>query len=176
MYSLINRLTTKTNIIAGLVFIIIIILLVFPVLFGAYNIDIKSIFDVQFGFDTVFVQNLLDNLGEKGRYGYMVATLLVDTPYAIIYGFVYAALINKMLVGSKQKMRFLVYLPFAISFFDVLENTFTINFLIQYPQITTTFVPVAAMANRLKWTFATLTILVFFVLLIILMYKKRQKT
>ena len=175
MYSLINRLTTKTNIIAGLVFILIINLLVFPVLFGAYNIDIKSIFDVQFGFDTVFVQNLLDNLGAKGRYGYMIATLLVDTPYAVIYGFVYAVLINKILVRGKQKMRFFVYLPFVISFFDVLENAFTINFLLEYPHITSEFVPVASVANRLKWTFAVLAILVFFVSLIILMYKKRQK-
>ena len=57
------------------------------------------------------------------------------------YGFVYAVLINKMLAGSNQKMRFSVYLPFAISFFDVLENAFTINFLLEYPQITPAFVP-----------------------------------
>ncbi len=128
----------------------------------------------EFEKDSIVSMTLAQYL-EKVRYVYLLSTFLIDIPYAVIYGFVYAVLINFLLRKSSVKISFLMFLPLLISIFDVLENIFTVNFLLSYPEIPVRFVPLASISNRLKWLFAVLTLLTVSVLIINIMYKSRKK-
>ena len=177
MLALINRLTNKKFLWFGILFILIVNVIIFPFfpkLFGITDFDVGKILDLQFGFDAGYVKDLLEDLGEKGRYVYLLSTLLIDMPYAVIYGFVYAVLINFLLRNSSVKISFLMFLPLLISIFDVLENIFTVNFLLSYPEIPVRLVSYASISNRLKWLFAVLTLLTVSVLIIYIMYKSRK--
>ncbi len=178
MYALINRLTTKKFFWSGILFIIIVNVFIFPFFprfFGVTDFDLKKILDLQFGFDAGYVNNVLEDLGEKGRHVYLLSTLLIDTPYAMIYGFVYTVLINFLLRKSSIRLSFLVFLPLFISLFDLLENAFTIKFIISYPEIPSYLVPFASLFNRLKWLSAGLSFLTVLVVIINIMYKNRKK-
>ncbi len=178
MYALINRLTTKRFLWFGFLFILsvnVVIFPFFPGLFGVTDFDTKQIFDLQFGFDTGYAKNFLAELGDKKRHVYMLSTLLIDTPYAMIYGFVYAVLINFLLGKSSVNISFLTLFPFLISIFDLIENAFTVKFLLSYPDISSTLVSLASFANRLKWLSAALTLIMILVLIINIMYKSLKK-
>ncbi len=179
MYSFINRLSTKKNLIAGLLLIVIINLVVFPffpALLDGSDIDFSNIFDLQFGFNTAYVIQTLTNLGQKGRHIYMLSTIFVDIPYLIIYGFVYAILINTVLHKLQFDFKLLIYLSFLISLFDLIENIGVIYFLQTYPDISLQMVKLTSIANQLKWLTVFVLFCCFIILLIILMYKSYSKS
>lgn len=100
MISFLEKHTQRRNIIIGLLVIVIINVVIFP-LFPQWvigrSIPLDGILDLQFGFSVEQVHSLMSALGEDGRYAYRLSTILVDIPYAMIYGFVYSFILIALL-------------------------------------------------------------------------------
>jgi hypothetical protein len=167
-----ERNSNQRNITIGVVFILFVNIVVFPIfpkLFFQVEIPLNEILDVHFGFTTDYVQQFFTSIETEGRKAYLLSTGLVDTPYAMIYGFVYAIILifiikNKMYSG---RLRYLILLPFLISLFDLVENTGIIYLVSTYPESNDMVVSIASFANQLKWIFAGITLFTLFVILVI---------
>jgi len=152
--------STPKNIVFGVVFILLVNLVIFP-LFSSENVNARNILDLYFGFSIEDVLNSLTEMQSKGREMYLLTTLLIDTPYALIYGFVYALIIVTLLQKRITKInRYLVLTPFFISFFDLLENSGIVYFTVNYPNILPFTAIFVSVFNQLKWIFATITLLI----------------
>ncbi len=160
---LIYKIATKRNLFIGLGFIVLVNAAVFPLVpkwFGV-SISIDKILDIQFGFDKYFVLSSLSSMGEKGREVYLLSTLVIDSIYAIIYGVTYTIFFIFIAKDTSQKR--IVFFPFLISLFDLLENTGIVSLILNYPNISEMLVVFTSFANRLKWIFALLTIVLVIV-------------
>ncbi|MCF6241574.1 MAG: hypothetical protein L3J74_09545 [Bacteroidales bacterium] len=105
--SFIKKKSNRKNIFLGILFIVVINVIVFPY-FSSDTVNISSILDLRFGFSTDEVLTTLANMQEKGRKMYMFSTLLIDTPYAMIYGFIYAIIIAIFLKKIKGNLIYLL--------------------------------------------------------------------
>ncbi len=161
----IKKKSTALNIGIGMAFILFINLVVFP-FFASNEVDLKTILDLKFGFSPSEVISSLSSMHENGRKRYLLTTLLVDTPYALIYGFVYAFILFSLLQNTRMKnISFLLFIPFFISLFDLVENMGIITFILQFPHINSRFVSIISVANQLKWIFAFITIAIALILI-----------
>jgi len=170
---------SKKKIIIGVIYIAFINLIAFPFfpkLFEATYTH-TGILDLHFGFDTNEVLNILRTLGTAGRQIYFLSTLLIDFPYALIYGFIYSFILIFLLKKTQiyKRVRYFVFLPFFISFFDIIENSFIIYFINAFPNINSLAVVIASFSNQLKWIFAALTALSVLSVLLKIIYQKLKK-
>ena len=166
-----NRSNSK-NIILGIIFILLVNLVIFP-FFSSENVNAGNILDLHFGFSVKDVLNILSEMKQEGRKMYLLTTLLIDTPYAIIYGFVYAIIIVALLKKKITKAnQYLIFTPFFISLFDLLENSGIVYFILKYPNINSFASTSVSFFNQLKWIFATITLLIVLFLVIKLYLKK----
>ena len=163
---MIEKELSKRNIMIGIGFIIFINTIAFPffpLLFSDSNLIAGKILDIQFGFTSETVQELLFSMTEKGRHIYYLSTIIIDIPYALIYGFVYSFLIIFLLKKQKdRKMKkrtylTLAFMPFLITLFDLIENGGILYFITSYPQIDPAVIGFISLSNQLKWVFAGLT-------------------
>ncbi len=171
MENFIEKHSTRKNIILGVVFILFINMVAFPFfpnIFFGKSLPINLIFDLQFGFDVDFTKDLLEQLGVNGRHIYLLSTLLIDTPYALVYGFIYAFIIYNLLKKNNLEQRFyyLSYIPFGSSIFDLSENFFIIKMINDFPAVKYNIVFIASISNQLKWSFAVVTVVIVIILLL----------
>ena len=161
--NILERYSTKKSIMIGIGFIIFINSIAFPffpMLFSDSNLITGKILDVQFGFSPETVHELLSSMTEKGRHIYYLSTIIIDIPYALIYGFVYSFLIIFLLKKRKhislqiKKFQILILLPFLITLFDLIENGGILYFITSYPQIDPAVVGFISLSNQLKWIMA----------------------
>jgi len=161
-----EKYSCKENIIIGIIVILFVNTIAFPffpLLFSDSNIIEGKILDIRFGFTEEIVQQTLFLMTEKGRHIYYLSTLIIDIPYALIYGFVYSflmvLLIKKQNYSFQKKKRFqtIIYFPFLISLFDLIENGGILYFITSYPQISSNVVEIISLANQLKWLTASIT-------------------
>ncbi len=136
------------NIIIGIAIILMVNFVFFPL-----SVNTEYILDTHFGFPAYEVKRIFSALGVEGRKQYLLATIFIDIPYAIVYGFTLMFIIARF---SKNKTS-LILLPLFISFFDLLENTGIILLLTSYPHIDNDIVVFTSVANALKWIFAIIT-------------------
>jgi len=180
MMRFIEKNASKPNIIYGLLFIVFIITIgfpLFPKLFTDQTIPIKTILDLQFGFTPEFAHELLDNLQDDGRKAYRLTTLFVDIPYALIYGFIYSFILVVLLKKTKNwsKYKLIILVPLLISLFDLLENVGILLLIKTYPNTSTSISVFTSWSNQLKWIFAFITFLLVLFNIIILTAKKFKK-
>jgi len=129
--------------------------------------------DVKFGFSVVEAKSALTSLGSNGRSAYLFLLLLVDVPYALIYGFTFSCLFGAVLKRfPPAKFKVLMLLPFVVSFFDVLENAGGVYLIREYPYLSEVSVAFTSTVNMLKWISAAI---VFFVFVILLMLRRNVK-
>jgi len=170
---------TKRNIIIGILLIVLFNVLLLPEfskLFFKCSIDINSILDLKFSYTITEAYFLIENLRENGRNTYKLTLLLIDFPYALMYGFVYAFIIIKLLNRTTLKrFYYLSVAPFLISWFDVLENSGIILMLSKYPTKLNVICNLTSIFTSLKWIFAAITFLIIISLFINLMYLKALK-
>ncbi len=168
----ITKKSTPKNITLGVVFILLVNMVIFP-LFMTDKVHIGNILDLHFGFSSDEVLNVLSSMQKSGRKLYLLTTLLIDTPYALTYGFVYALIIAALLKRNLTKAnQFLILPPFLISLFDLFENSGIVYFILNYPNINPSAAKLISLSNQLKWLFAGLTfILILYLLLRMWMVK-----
>ncbi|MCK5776032.1 MAG: hypothetical protein KAH25_07650 [Bacteroidales bacterium] len=179
-----EKYSTRKNILIGIGFIIFINVIafpLFPMLFSDSNIIAGKILDIQFGFMPIMVQELLFSMTEKGRHIYYLSTIIIDIPYAITYGFVYSFLIifllkkqkdNKL---NKRTCRMLVFTPFLITLFDLIENGGILYFITSYPQINPTVVGFISLSNQLKWIMAGLSFIIIMYLSLSVFIRSKKR-
>ncbi len=166
--------STPLSIGIGLLFILFVNWVAFPY-FSSETVNVHTILDLHFGFSPKEVLKILSLFRDEDRKQYFISTLFVDTPYALVYGFVYAFIVIALL--KQQKMnRFLystlVILPFFISFFDLVENMGILYFIENIPRLNTNLIKIFSLSNQLKWVFAGITFLVILYLVAHRLIKK----
>ena len=159
LYHFLKKYSRPKYIITGIIYILIVNMVLFP-LFSIPGIKLQNILDLHFGFNFNNVQKLMSHLQAEGRHQYLINTLFIDTPYAMIYGWVYALII--ILLGSKarvkeQELKYFIILPLLIGFFDLIENAGIVYFIKYIPNISPKIVQMVSLANQLKWILAILT-------------------
>ena len=176
MHQFLVRYSTKKSIYLGLLFIIFINLVAFPLfpkLFFDSSIPIGDILDTQFGFSVEYAQELLNALGDNGRKAYLFSTVFIDIPYALVYGFIYSFILIELIQKKNiTKYNVIIYIPFLIAIFDCFENAGIILLLNYFPDNCDLTIQLTSMDNQLKWIFAVLTVLLIF---IIILQKKHTK-
>ena len=90
------------------------------------------------GYDVVYANQLLTELGEEGRQAYLYTQLPLDMIYPLLFGISYclvlAYFLNR-LHRLKRPWTYLCLLPLMAVLFDYLENAGIINLLIQFPNV-----------------------------------------
>jgi len=170
MYQFLLRHSTKKSIYLGLIFILFINLIAFPLfpkLFFGSPIPVGEILDTQFGFSEEYVHNLLNTLESKGRKSYLLSTIFIDISYSLVYGFIYSFILIALLrKTNSHKYDVIIYIPFLISLFDCFENTGIILLILSFPDNCNLLVQLTSISNQLKWAFALITVLLFIILLL----------
>ncbi len=178
LFHLLEKYANKKNIFIGVVIIIlfnVVFLPMFPKLFTNQEIPLESILDLKFSYSSETSYQIFSNLGNEGRKIYRLSEIIVDTPYAVIYGFIYALIIFILLKNNKLNgFIYLSIVPFLISFFDVLENTGVIIMISNYPKKLETINNLASLFTSLKWIFAGITFLIIIGLLFIQFFKNKK--
>ncbi len=162
-----KRKSSSKNIILGIFFIFFVNLVLFPY-FSTKTTNFETILDVHFGFSLDVVLRNLSVMKEEGRKHYLYSTLFIDTPYALIYGFIYAFIIAALQTNKQNthKLNYVILIPFIISFFDLFENIGIVYFVTKYPNINSKLVTIISISNQLKWVFALLTFILIVYLLL----------
>jgi len=124
----------------------------------------KHILDLRLAYSPAEAYSLLENLGKYGRIIYLISEIIIDLPYAVIYSFVYALIIAALYKKNKFTfVKYLIFFPFLIGFFDILENT-CIVLLISFFYMKITFIAqLASVFTSLKCSFAVVTAFVVLV-------------
>jgi len=167
--NLIHQIIKKSNsknIIIGILFILFINLIVFP-FFLTSTTNLKTILDLRFGFSINDVINSLSIMQKNGRERYLLTTLFIDTPYALIYGFIYAFIIVALRRNiPANRLGYIIIIPLLISLFDIIENSGIVYFILRYPNINSKIVTIISISNQLKWIAASLTFMLIIYLLL----------
>ena len=165
-----EKYSTLKNIIIGLIFIAFINIVAFPyfpTLFNINTFSVDSILDLKFGFSLEEIELIFGKMKEGGRNVYLFSTIIIDVPYAIIYGFIYSIIVYSLLKKAKLiNLKQISILPILISVFDLIENIGIIYFLNVYPNINENYISVFSLANKLKWIFAFIVFMVIVGLII----------
>lgn len=121
-----------------------------------------------FGYESEYVRQLFDTLGEEGRSTYLKRQLPVDMLYpglfAISYSLIMVYFLSKMNKFNGWVVN-LAFLPIVAGLADYLENAGIITMLIKYPNQTRLMAELTSTFSVLK---AMSTTVYFFVLLIVL--------
>jgi uncharacterized membrane protein YadS len=162
----------KKNLLIGIItilFINIIAFPYFPLLFPESPFSPHNILDIHFGFTAETVQHTLSQMQKEGRHIYYLSTIIIDMPYTLIYGFVLSLLMAYLLKKKKthqpQITQNLIFMPFFISFFDIIENGGIICFIHSYPEINPHLIQLISISNQLKWTMVIMVSVAVLILL-----------
>lgn len=148
----------RAVLIIGLAVIILINVVIMP-LFG----NTSSALDLRLYYSIQDVSQLLSGITSQSRNMKIFGTLLVDTPYAIFYGFYFSYFLKSVL----RVKHWIVFSPFAITFFDILENITLSMIYWKFPEISSEMVYIASLFTTLKWlsVFLVLLLVIYFLLL-----------
>ncbi len=152
---------TGRNILIGMAFIVLVNAVLFPLAarrMTAVTGFQPKILDIRLYYGPAAVTELMAQLGPGGRALYRRSTLLIDVPYALVYGLVYALVIIALFKRAAPRWHALIVFPFLISFFDLLENAVIITATSRYPASVYPLDAVSGLATCAKWLCAAATV------------------
>lgn len=88
------------------------------------------------GYDAIYVNQLLNNLGEEGRHAYLYYQIPWDMVYPVLFGVTYSLILAfffKKLGKLESPLFNLCYLPLFAGLFDYFENIGIVLILNAYP-------------------------------------------
>lgn len=131
------------------------------------------------GYESTYILNLMEKLGEKGRNAYLYQQIPVDLFYPFFFGITYclliAYLLNK-LQHLKAEPFYLCLLPIMGGCFDYLENAGIIHMLVSYPYVSVSWIQVTAFFTVFKSLFSSISFSIIIVLLFAMAYRKLLKS
>ena len=115
-----------------------------------YNIS-ENMLDTKFGFSSFEVQNVMSQLGQEGRFAYIISTFTLDTIFPTLYVTFALGLLFK--VGFE--MDFIYLFPIMAGVFDLFQNiqTSLIMRAVSINEITNLQILLASYTNQVKWVF-----------------------
>lgn len=120
------------------------------------------------GYDSDYVENLFNLLGEKGRDTYLYRQIPIDMIYPLFFGISYCLLLAYFL-NKLNKLNsiliYLCYLPIIAGTFDYLENLGIIAMLINYPIYSQKVI----MSTNIFTIIKSMTTSIYFVALLIIL-------
>ncbi len=152
---------TGRNILIGMAFIVLVNAVLFPLAarrMTAVTGFQPKILDIRLYYGPAAVTELMAQLGPGGRALYRRSTLLIDVPYALVYGLVYALGIIALFKRAAPRWHALIVFPFLTSFFDLLENAVIITATSRYPASVYPLDAVSGIATCAKWLCAAATV------------------
>jgi len=130
-----------------------------------YNIY-ENMLDTKFGFGFIEVQNVMNQLGQEGRFVYIVSTLTLDTIFPVLY----VTFILGLFFKFNFKSNLIYLLPIIAGGFDLLQNiqTSLIMKADSMNAITNFQILLANYTNQAKFIF----IIISFILIVLGILKK----
>lgn len=118
------------------------------------------------GYNTEYVNALLNTLGNKGRDAYLFNQIPIDMIYPFLFGISYCLVLAYILDKLGKLKGYLFYLcliPLFSGLFDYCENIGIITMLNSYPHNTNLLTQITNVFSILKSSFTT----IYFIILII---------
>ncbi len=115
-----------------------------------YNIY-ENMLDTKFGFSSFEVQNAINQLGQEGRYAYIISTFTLDT----IFPMLYVTFALGLLVKVGFELDFIYLFPIMAGLCDFCQNiqTSLIMRVESINEITNLQILLASYTNQAKWVF-----------------------
>lgn len=127
------------------------------------------------GYDTDYVNTLLNSLGEEGRHAYLFNQIPLDMIYPLLFGIslcLIIAFLLKRLGNLDSPLSYISILPLFSALFDYCENIGIIVLLKSYPDISELTAKITNVFSILKSSTTTVSFTILIVLLLILVIKK----
>lgn len=141
----------------------------------AYSGGMKLLDMMPQGYDSEYVNELFNKLGEEGREAYLFNQIPVDMIYPFLFGISYSLLIAYFL-NKLDKLNtsffFLCLVPIIAGVADYLENIGIISMLNDYPDLSTTQISTTNLFTLIKSLSTTLFFLILIVIIIIVGIKR----
>lgn len=122
------------------------------------------------GYNSSYVNSLLDTLGEKGRNAYLYNQLPIDMIFPMLFGIsyclIFAFFLNK-LKKLESNLFYICFLPLFSGFFDYCENIGIITMLNIYPDNLNILAQTTNVFSILKSSFTTIYFIILITLIII---------
>ncbi|MCP9761463.1 hypothetical protein [Lacihabitans soyangensis] len=122
----------------------------------------QVLLEMRFGYNIQQFYNLMDSLGETGRFYYKIYVFFIDLLYPVIYCISYSLLLSLFFrnsFSSSHYFQLFNVFPFLIGFADVFENLSVGYLLLIYPEKINFLVKLASSFSLLKWGFTMYNIL-----------------
>lgn len=123
------------------------------------------------GYNVEYVQDLLNSLGEQGRWAYLYNQIPIDMIYPGLFALSYSLLLAyflKILNRLHASYIYLCLLPILAGLFDYLENIGISTMLLHYPDYSQNLVKASNMFTLVKSVSTSLYFIVLLVVLILL--------
>ena len=136
----------------------------------AYSGGMKLLDMMPQGYDSKYVNELFNKLGEEGREVYLFNQIPVDMIYPFLFGMTYSLLIAyflKKLDKLNTPFFYLCLVPIIAGIADYLENFGIITMLNDFPDLSMTQVNVTNIFTLIKSLSTTLFFLILIVIIII---------
>lgn len=130
------------------------------------------------GYSADYVNQLMKNLGEKGKDAYLYSQIPLDMIYPLLFAVTYSLLLAYILIKlgkSEGGLYYFCYVPFFAGLFDYLENAGIIFILVSYPDNPDVLTQVTNIFSVLKSSLTTVFFIVFIISVIALVLKLISK-
>ena len=122
------------------------------------------------GYNSSYVNSLLNTLGEKGRNAYLYNQLPIDMIFPMLFGIsyclIFAFFLNK-LKKLESNLFYICFLPLFSGFFDYCENIGIITMLNIYPDNLNILAQTTNVFSVLKSSFTTIYFIILITLIIV---------
>ena len=132
-----------------------VVYLVFPLYLLPNIINSGSVgpLDLLFWYNQDTLYQMLMNYGEAIRARYIIGLLTVDLVYSIFYGtlltMLLALVIKKLSIPFPKKI---IFIPYIVVLFDLIENSFFVYLLSTYPARHVLAADTAGFVTATKWS------------------------
>lgn len=121
------------------------------------------------GYDAIYVNQLLNSLGEEGRHAYLYNQIPWDMVYPLLFGITYCLILAyffKKLDKLESPLFNLSYLPLFAGLFDYFENIGIVLMLNAYPGNLDILSKISNIFSLLKSLTTTIALTILLVLLV----------
>lgn len=152
--------------------------LVFPLYFLPNIINTGSVgpIDLLFWFNHDTLYHMLTDYGEAVRARYIIGLLTADLAYPIYYGtlliLILALIVKKFSIPVSKKI---IFIPYVVVFFDLIENSILIFLLSTYPTKHIVIANMAGFVTATKWSAFAVIIMILIYLIIYGVRSKKTK-
>ena len=132
--------------------------------------------DLTFGFDPQRTLQMVEDYGDAARKYYASVELSLDIAFPVVYSLLLAVIMTMLFRRLiRGPVNYINLLPFAVMFFDFLENITIISMLTHYPEQSESMATLCELFKLIKWMmFGLVVALIIFGLIKLLLLKTTE--